>query len=238
MLADIQSGRFGHRMGYRVTSKATQSVEVARAKAQQAIRDLRGRIERLDVDAIDLILREARNHYKWADREVPRALLEDIYQIASHGPTSMNCCPARFVFVTSQNGKDKMAKSLKPLNIPKMQGAPVTVIVAYDLEFWTHLPFLFPHEDRTHFFRDKPAFIQETAFRNSTLQGAYFMVAARAVGLDIGGMSGFNNAVVDEEFFGGTALKSNFLINVGYADESALFHRLPRFNFDDACSFQ
>lgn len=209
----------------------------ARALAQQAVRDLRGRIERLDDDAIDLILRDARNHYKWTDRPVPTGIIEQAYQIAARGPTSMNSCPARFIFVTSQAGKDKLAKSLKPLNIPKMQAAPITIILAYDLEFWTHLPVLFPHEDRTHFFRDKPEFTQETAFRNSTLQGGYFMVAARALGLDIGAMSGFDNAIVDAEFFAGTSMKSNFLINMGYADESALFQRLPRFAFEDACKF-
>ncbi len=149
----------------------------------------------------------------------------------------MNTCPARFIFVTSAAGKDRLAKSLKDKNIDKMRTAPVTAIVAHDLEFWTHLPVLFPHEDRTHFFRDKPEFTQETAFRNSTLQGGSFMVAARALGLDIGAMSGFDNAIVDAEFFAGTSMRSNFLINMGYADESALFQRLPRFAFEDACKF-
>ena len=115
--------------------------------------------------------------------------------------------------------------------------APVTVIVAYDLEFWTHLPKLFPHEDRRPMFEGKAKHIETTAFRNGTLQGAYFMIAARAVGLDVGAMSGFSNEVVDEEFFAGTSLKSNFLVNLGYADESALFGKLPRFDFDDVCSF-
>ena len=118
--------------------------DAARDQAQQAVRDLRERITQLDADAIDLILTEARNHYQWSDRPVPQALLEQVYHIASRGPTSMNCCPARFVFVTSQDGKDKLAKSLKPLNVPKMRAAPVTAIVAHDLEFWTHLPFLSP----------------------------------------------------------------------------------------------
>ena len=141
-------------------------------------------------------------------------MLEAIYQITINGPTSMNTCPARFVFVTSDEGKARLAKSLKPKNVAKMESAPVTVIVAHDLEFWTHLPFLFPHEDRRPLFEGKPAHIEATAFRNGTLQGAYFMVAARAMGLDVGAMSGFSNEIVDEEFFSGTTLKSNFLINL------------------------
>ncbi len=207
-------------------------------RAQQAVRDLRARIDRLGDDAIDLILRDARSHYAWSDRPVPRELLEEIYEITAAGPTSMNCCPARFVFVTSDEGKDRLAKSLKDKNIPKMEAAPVTAIIAYDPEFWTELPFLFPHEDRRPHFEGKAAHAEATAFRNSTLQGAYFMIAARAVGLDVGAMSGFSNAIVDEEFFAGTTLKSNFLCNLGYADESALFQKLPRFPFDKVCSFQ
>lgn len=208
-----------------------------REQAQAAVRDLRSRKPRLDDDGIDLILRGARNHYAWTDRPVSREMLETIYDITAAGPTSMNTCPARFVFVTLEEGKARLAQALKPANVKKMQSAPVTVIVAYDLEFWTHLPFLFTHEDRRHHFEGKPEHIEATAFRNSTLQGAYFMIAARAVGLDVGGMSGFSNEVVDQEFFAGTALRSNFLINLGYADESALFQKLPRFDFEDVCSF-
>ncbi len=213
-------------------------LETLRAAAQSAVRDLRGRTSGLDEDSIDLILRGARSHYAWSDRDVPPALLETIYDIVASGPTSMNTCPARFVFVTSEEGKARLAKSLKPKNVEKMAAAPVTVIVAHDLEFWTHLPFLFPHEDRRPMFEGKPAHIEATAFRNGTLQGAYFMIAARAVGLDVGAMSGFSNDVVDEEFFAGTSLRSNFLINLGYADETALFQKLPRFSFDDVCRFE
>ena len=113
----------------------------------------------------------------------------------------MNTCPARFTFVTSDEGKERLAKSLKDKNIEKMKSAPVTAILAYDLNFWEHLPYLFPHEDRRGFFKGKDKYIEDTAFRNSTLQGAYFMIAARAVGLDVGAMSGFSNDIVDEEFF-------------------------------------
>ena len=149
----------------------------------------------------------------------------------------MNSCPARFVFVTSNEGKTRLAKSLKDKNISKMMSAPVTIIVAYDTAFWEKLTYLFPHEDRRGLFRDKPEYTEVTAFRNSTLQGAYLMIAARALGLDVGAMSGFSNAAVDEEFFSGTTLKSNFLCNIGYADESALFQKLPRFSFEEVCSF-
>ncbi|WP_299351549.1 malonic semialdehyde reductase [uncultured Shimia sp.] len=212
-------------------------LDALRAKAQQDHRDLRGRISRLSDDAIDLILRDARSHYAWTDKPIPDGLLEEIYDITINGATSMNTLPARFVFVKSPEGKERLAKSLKPQNVAKMMGAPVTAIIAQDMEFWKELPFTFPHEDRRHLFDGKPDYVEETADRNATLQGAYFMIAARAVGLDIGAMSGFSNKIVDEEFFAGTTLKSNFLCNIGYADETALFQKLPRFPFDKVCSY-
>jgi len=212
-------------------------LDAARAKAQEDHRGLRGRIAQLSEDSIDLILRDARSHYAWTDRPVSDEMLHAIYEITINGPTSMNTLPARFVFVKTPEGKAKLAKSLKPANVAKMQNAPVTAIIAYDTDFWTHLPFLFPHEDRRHLFEGKPEYCETTAFRNATLQGAYLMIAARALGLDVGAMSGFSNAVVDEEFFAGTTLKSNFLCNIGYADETALFQKLPRFAFDQVCSF-
>ena len=220
-----------------MTSMTDADLDTLRANAQAVVRDLRDRKPRLDDDSIDLILRDARSHYAWTDRPVSRDVLDTLYEITAAGPTSMNSCPARFVFVTSDEGKARLAKALKPKNVAKMEGAPVTTILAYDQEFWTHLPFLFPHEDRRHLFEGKEAHIETTAFRNGTLQGAYFMIAARALGLDVGAMSGFSNDIVDEEFFSGTTLKSNFLINLGYADESALFQKLPRFAFDEVCSF-
>lgn len=212
-------------------------LDTLRAAAQAHFRDLKQRVPGLEPEAIDLILREARSHYAWTDKPVPRETLEAIYDIMAAGPTSMNTCPARIVFVTSTEGKERLAKALKPANVAKMQGAPVTAIIAHDLDFWKELPFLFPHEDRRHLFEGKAAHIEATAFRNGTLQGAYFMIAARALGLDVGAMSGFSNAVVDEEFFAGTTLKSNFLCNIGHADETALFQKLPRFPFDKVCSF-
>ncbi len=208
-----------------------------REQAQNDVRALRARISSLDEDAIDLIITGARSHYAWTDKPVTDEQIHRIFDIVKLGSTSMNGCPARFVFVRSKEGKDRLAKSLKPANVGKMMGAPVTAIIAYDKEFWRELPKLFPHEDRRGHFSDKPEYAEETAFRNSTLQGAYFMIAARAIGLDIGAMSGFSNEIVDEEFFAGTTLKSNFLCNIGYADEGALFQRLPRFDFDDVCSF-
>ena len=147
----------------------------------------------------------------------------------------MNTCPSRIIFVRSVAGKERLAKALKPANVPKVMTAPITAIIAYDVDFWEELRRLFPHEDRRPHFKDKPAHAEDTAYRNSTLQGAYFMIAARALGLDIGAISGFDNAVVDDEFFAGTSVKSNFLCNLGYADEAALFQRLPRFAFDDVC---
>ncbi|MEP2029226.1 MAG: malonic semialdehyde reductase [Paracoccaceae bacterium] len=212
-------------------------LEALRIKAQQDHRDLRERIPRLSDDAIALILRESRSHYAWTDKPVPDELLKEIYDITINGATSMNTLPARFIFVKSVAGKKRLAKSLKPKNVPKMMAAPITAIIAYDMEFWKELPFLFPHEDRRHMFENNPKYVAVTAFRNGTLQGAYFMIAARAVGLDVGAMSGFSNEIVDEEFFENTTLKSNFLCNLGYADETGLFHKLPRFAFEKVCSY-
>lgn len=211
------------------------TLEEMRASAQQDVRGLRDKIATLDEAQIELILTGARSHYAWTDKPVPDALLHRLFDITKMGPTSMNSCPARFIFVRSEAAKARLSKSLKPANVPKVIGAPVTVIIAYDLDFWTELPRLFPHEDRRPHFRGKAEHARDTAFRNGTLQGAYFMIAARALGLDVGAISGFDNAIVDQEFFAGTTLKSNFLCNIGYADETALFQRLPRFAFDDVC---
>ena len=214
-----------------------EALQAVRAKAQDDVRALRGRIDRLAKDQLDLILTDARSHYAWQDKPVPDELLREIFEITIAGPTSMNTCPARIVFVTSDAGKERLAKSLKPANVAKMMGAPVTAIIAHDLDFWTQLPFLFPHEDRRHFFEDKTKHCEDTAFRNGTLQGAYFMIAARAVGLDVGAMSGFSNEIVDQEFFADTSLRSNFLCNLGHADEAALFQKLPRFAFEQVCTY-
>ncbi|MEH6727424.1 MAG: malonic semialdehyde reductase [Hyphomicrobiales bacterium] len=215
----------------------TQDLDLARSRAQDDVRELRSRISHLSEDEIGLMLTRARSHYAWQDRPVTDAQLKQIYDITKMGSTSMNCCPARFVFVKSTEGKERLVKALKPTNVQKVMKAPVTAIIAFDKEFWKELPRLFPHEDRRGHFRDKEKHSYVTAFRNSTLQGGYFMMAARAIGLDTGPLSGFSNEIVDEEFFAGTTLASNFLCNVGYADESALFQRLPRFDFEDVCTF-
>ncbi len=207
-----------------------------RASAQARVRAVRAACEKLDDAAIDLILRDARSHYAWTDKPVSDALLHEIFEITISGPTSMNTCPARFVFVRSPEAKARLAKSLKAKNVDKMMAAPVTAIIAYDPKFWTQLPFLFPHEDRRPLFEGKPEHCETTAFRNSTLQGAYFMIAARALGLDVGAMSGFSNEIVDAEFFAESGWKSNFLCNIGYADETAIFQKLPRFGFEEVCS--
>ena len=207
-----------------------------RASAQARVRAVRAACEKLDDAAIDLILRDARSHYAWTDKPVSDALLHEIFEITISGPTSMNTCPARFVFVRSTEAKARLAKSLKAKNVDKMMAAPVTAIIAYDPNFWTQLPFLFPHEDRRPLFEGKPEHCEATAFRNSTLQGAYFMIAARALGLDVGAMSGFSNEIVDAEFFAESGWKSNFLCNIGYADETAIFQKLPRFGFEEVCS--
>jgi len=214
---------------------SADSHDIRRAHAQKAVRQLRKRIDRLDDDAIDLILRDARSHYAWLNKPVSEGTLRTLFEITISGPTSMNSCPARFVFVISEAGKDRLAKALKAKNIDKMREAPVTAIIAWDPKFWQKLDLLFPHEDRKPLFEGKEKFAHDTAFRNSTLQGAYFMIAARALGLDVGAMSGFSNEIVDQEFFGKNGWKSNFLINFGYADETALFQKLPRFSFDDIC---
>lgn len=214
-----------------------QELQSLRVEAQDQVRRLRADKACLDEKSLDLILTGARSHYAWQDRDVTEDQLRQIFDIVKMGSTSMNSCPARFTFVRTAEGKARIAKSLKPANVVKVMGAPVTAIIAYDTHFWHELPRLFPHEDRRGHFSDKPEFAEITAFRNATLQGAYFMIAARAIGLDVGPISGFSNVVLDAEFFAGTTLKSNFLCNLGYADETALFQRLPRFEFDDVCDF-
>lgn len=212
-----------------------ESATPEREAARRAVRALRERITELDDDGLDLLFRQARSHYGWTDRPVPRAKLEDLFEIVRHMPTAGNGNPARYVFVTTPEGKEKLLGCVNPGNVPKIEAAPVTAIIAYDTEFWRHLGRLHPHKDNSARFRDDPQKAERDAFRNGTLQGAYLMLAARAIGLDVGPMSGFSNDKVDAAFFPGTSLKSNFLCNLGYADETAIFQRLPRFGFDDVC---
>jgi 3-hydroxypropanoate dehydrogenase len=183
---------------------------------------------------LDQIFREARTHNAWHDEDIPDSLLHELVDLVKLGPTSANCSPARFLFVKSREAKERLKPHLSEGNRDKTMKAPVCAIIGYDLDFYQHLPKLFPHTDAKSWFEGKPKKIEDTAFRNGTLQGAYLILAARALGLDTGPMSGFDNAGVDREFFAGTNIKSNFLCSLGYGDPSVLFPRSPRFAFDEA----
>ena len=189
----------------------------------------------LDDAALDLLFRRARTHRAWLDRPVPDDLLRRVYEIAAGGPTSANCSPMRVLFVRSREAKERLRPALTPGNVDKTMLAPVTAIVAHDLEFPDRLPRLFPTADMRANFAGKPELIATTAFRNGSLQGAYLMLAARACGLDVGAMSGFDNAKVDAAFFPEGTAKSNFLCNLGYGDASKLGPRPPRLPFEEAC---
>jgi 3-hydroxypropanoate dehydrogenase len=192
----------------------------------------------LDDRALDQLFREARTQNAWQDRPVPDSLLEEVYNLLKYAPTSANASPARFVFIRTAEGKAKLKQALSPGNVEKTMTAPVTVIVAQDTEFHEKLPFLFPHADARSWFAGNPVFAEQTAFRNASLQGAYLIMAARAVGLDAGPMSGFDAGKLDELFFAGTGWKSNFLVNLGYGDPKGLFPRSPRLSFDEACRLE
>lgn len=192
----------------------------------------------VDDAALDVLFRNARTHFAWQDRPVDAALLRAAWDLARLGPTSANSLPARIVFIVSPEAKAKLKPALIPTNVDKTMAAPVTAIIAYDLAFYEKLPQLFPHTDARSWFVGKQELIEKTAFRNGSLQGAYFILAARAVGLDCGPMSGFDNAAVDAAFFAGTAIRSNFLCNLGYGDGSKLFARGPRLSFEEACRIE
>ena len=187
----------------------------------------------LDSNALDQIFLSARSHNVWLDRDVPDELLHRLIDLMKMGPTSANCSPARIVFIRSREAKDRLMPHLMEGNRDKTMTAPVCAIIGSDQDFHHHLPKLFPHEDARSWFEGNDELIAQTAFRNSSLQGAYFIIAARALGLDCGPMSGFDNAGVDAEFFAGTNIRSNFLCNIGYGDPAALFPRSPRFSFDE-----
>lgn len=188
----------------------------------------------LDAPALDTLFRAARTHNKFTSEPVTDAQLHELYDLLKWGPTSANSSPARFVFVRTPEGKAKLAPSLSSGNHDKTMAAPVTVIVAYDPKFYDELPKLFPHADAKSWFTSSEALAQQTAFRNGTLQGAYLILAARALGLDTGSMSGFDNAKVDEAFFAESGWKSNFLVNLGHGDPAGLFPRSPRLTFEEA----
>ncbi len=182
---------------------------------------------------LDQLFFQARTHNKWQDKPVPDLLLHAIVDMLKWAPTSANCSPARFTFVKSPEAKAKLKPHLSAGNEDKTMAAPVTAIIGHDMEFYEHLPKLFPHTDARSWFAGDPQKIETTAFRNGTLQGAYFILAARALGLDCGPMSGFDNAGVDAAFFAGTPVKSNFLCNLGYGDLAGVRPRSPRFEFAD-----
>jgi 3-hydroxypropanoate dehydrogenase len=189
----------------------------------------------LDAGALDVLFREARTHNGWTDQPVTDDDLHAIFDLMKFGPTSANCSPARFVFVRTPEAKEKLRPALSGGNLDKTMAAPVTAIIAYDPKFYDHLPKLFPHADARAWFVSSEALATETAFRNSTLQGAYFIIAARALGIDTGPMSGVDKGKVDEAFFSENGWKSNFLCNLGHGDASKLFGRSPRFEFAEAC---
>ena len=192
----------------------------------------------LDDAALDTLFREARTYRAWRERAIGDDTLHAIYALMKWGPTSSNCCPARVVFVKSAEAKARLEPALDPGNVRQTMAAPATAIIGYDLEFYEKLPFLAPHADVRATFVGKPELIESTAFRNGSLQGAYLIIAARALGLDCGPMSGFDNAKVDAEFFPGGKVKSNFLCNLGYGDPARLHPRAPRLAFDDACRIE
>ena len=190
----------------------------------------------VDAAALDALFRTARTQNQWQDRDVQDALLRELYDLMKMGPTSANCCPARFVFVRTREGKERLRPALSSANLEKTMKAPVTAIVAEDVLFYEQLPRLFPHADARAWFTSSPDMAKETAFRNSSLQGAYLILAARALGLDAGPMSGFKAGLIDAEFFAGTSYKTNFLVNLGYGDPAAVLERLPRLSFSEACT--
>ncbi|TDF59575.1 malonic semialdehyde reductase [Cupriavidus sp. L7L] len=205
--------------------------------------------KRLSEEGMDLLFREARTHNAWLSQPVSDETLRQLYDLMKWGPTSANCSPARILFLRTPEAKQRLVPALAPGNVEKTMAAPVTAIIAYDVKFYELLPKLFPHADARSWFADTPELALTTARRNSSLQGAYFIIAARSLGLDCGPMSGFDNAKVDHEFFPAdpkenafqleyfpdSHVKSNFLCNLGYGDPAKLFPRGPRLEFDEAC---
>ena len=204
--------------------------------AQASLRQLKKDIQTAEPATLRLLLTEARTINTWTNQEVSVETLKEIYEIMKMGPTSANNCPARLIFLKTSAAKERLRKALKPNNIDKTMNAPITAIIGYDIDFWKHAEKTFPQNPATQqAFKDNPSGSQIAAFRNGSLQGAYFIIASRALGLDCGPMSGFDNTLVDEEFFAGTTFRSNFLCNLGYGDVSGTFKRLPRHEFDEVC---
>ena len=213
----------------------TDEQKNAVAKAQSTFTDLKNNSDPLSDKQLALLFGEARSMNGWQDKEVSNDMVKSIYELTKMGPTSTNCCPARFKFIKSDDQKQLLKEALLPNNVEKVMSAPVIAIIGYDLDFSDNMSKLFPHMDVAPMYKGNAEFNQATAFRNSSLQGAYFMMVSRALGLDCGPMSGFNNDLVDQTFFKDTNIKSNFLCCIGYGDPSKIFMRLPRLDFDDAC---
>jgi 3-hydroxypropanoate dehydrogenase len=192
---------------------------------------------RLEPRALDQLFRSARTHNAWRDKPISTTLIHELYDLLKWGPTSANCSPARFVFLVTAEAKARLEPHLLSANRAKTMSAPICVIVAYDLGFAEKLPDLFPHEPDARSWFSNPVITETTAFRNSSLQGAYLLLAARSLGLDCGPMSGFDHEGVDREFFGGSSIRSNFLCNIGYGANESLFPRLPRLPLEEACTF-
>ncbi|MBL0943341.1 MAG: malonic semialdehyde reductase [Hydrogenophaga sp.] len=189
----------------------------------------------LDTQALDTIFTKARTANGFIDKPVPEALLRQVYELAALGPTSMNCQPTRYVFLNTPAARERLLPAMLPGNLDKTRSAPVTVIVATDTKFYEHMPKVWHREGAKEMFEGNAGMASATATRNGTLGGAYFIIAARALGLDCGPMSGFDIAKVDAEFFPDGRYKTNFLINLGYGDDKLLFNRNPRLGFDEAC---
>lgn len=213
----------------------SEEQKLAISKAQETFSKIKEDADLLNDKQLDLLFGQARSMNGWKDQDVSNEILYSLYELTKMGPTSTNSCPARFVFIKSDEMKEKIKPALLPNNVDKCMTAPVITIIGYDLDFSDHMGKLFPHMDVAPMYKGNSDMNFATAFRNSSLQGAYLMVVARALGLDCGPMSGFNNELVDEEFFSGTNIKSNFLCCLGYGDPSKIFFRLPRFDFDEVC---
>lgn len=183
------------------------------------------------------VFREARSQNRWLARDIPDALLEELYDLMKWGPTSMNASPMRVLFLRTAEGKERLAPALAPANVEKVRTAPVVAVIAYDTAFHDKMPVLFPHRPEAgDLFKRNDRLRETTAFRNGTLQGAYLMIAARMLGLDCGPLSGFNEELVNETFFSGSSLRVNFLCGLGYGDPAGLFPRHPRLGFDEVCT--
>lgn len=211
-------------------------MDEATADAHRKAADLKRRIQGLDGDGLDLIFRQARTYRGWQAREVSDETLRQVWELARWGATSGNCCPGRIVFVKSAAAKERLKPALDKGNVAQTMAAPACAIVAYDLAFYEDIDWLAPFmAGMAKVFAKKADLAEATAFRNGSLQGAYLMIAARALGLDCGPMSGFDNARVDQAFFADSTIRSNFLCNLGYGDPESLYARGPRHDFDQAC---